>query len=712
MTGGASLGPQIVAALDAGDLDGALALIDAAVAAAPPFERSGLLLLRGRLLLAVDDPGRASEAIAAALAAAGGPDQRAEALMTRAEAAERLGDIDGARTDLLAAREAFENQYRRAVAEQQLGRIERDFGDLTAAIDLLTNAHAALAHGSADREQLVDVTLDLAMALRLAGDANAAIDLLLDLPDDLVDEAQARVLLQLGTTYGFAGEPEKALAAYDHALAHFSHSLERAVVRYNRAVVLRELGRLADAAAELGTVVAELDGSDHAVAFDAQLLAGIVARERDDLQGSLDALRAATELIPDGERHGTARLELGTTLAATGLYGLAIEELSVALALLTDTADRGRALRLRGLSRREMGQHGAALADIEAALDLVVDPDEHARSTMAAAALLAALGNRREALDRAATLVLNDADDVGRMTLLAQRGALRSELGDLDGAIADLEIAADLAGRTSDDDLRTSILTDLGAIYAATGQPDLARQASREAASLGVSGDAPFLALMNLGNQLLAEGAIFDALGAWEQAAAAAEDDRNARARAFVTRANALLRYAEYVPAEADYTRALTLNPSQQLIDQATIGLQTVQAELAAFAGHREQLTQTIAAMDTPSYRAGPTFQRALLALTIGNYDDALIDATRATTLFRLKHERAKAHALLALIQTAQGDCAAALASLADADALDPDRRWRHDLAEDWRWQRCPEVAGSVMRDGGWGMGDEIGDNP
>ncbi len=347
-----------------------------------------------------------------------------------------------------------------------------------------------------------------------------------------------------------------------------------------------------------------------------------------------------------------------------------------------------------------MGQHASALADIEAALDLTDDPDEHARATMAAAALLASLGNRREALDRAETLLLNEDDDEGRLHLLVQRGSLRSELGDLDGAIDDLEAASSLAGHLGDDDLRTSILADLGAIYLATGQSSPARQALREAASLGVSGEAAFLALMNLGNQLLSEGSVFEALESWEHAAAAAEDDRDARARAFIARANALLRYAEYTPAEADFNRALMLNPSQQITDQATIGLSTVQGELEAFASHREQLTRTIAAMDAPSYRAGPTFERALLELTIGNYDAALIDATRASTLFRLKRERARAHALLALIQAAQGNCAEALDALADADQLDPERLWHVDLSEDWRWRRCTEVAANVIRQG------------
>jgi tetratricopeptide (TPR) repeat protein len=505
------------------------------------------------------------------------------------------------------------------------------------------------------------------------------------------------VLQQLGTTYGFVGDPEMALAAYDEALALLAHPLERATARYNRAVVLRETGDLGAAAAELDQALAENGGADPQIAFDALLLAGIVAREREDLQGSLDALRAATEVIPDGERHGRARLELGTTLAATGLYGLAIDELSAALALTSERADRARALRLRGLSRREMSQHGAALADIEAAIDLTDDPDEYARATMAAAALLAALGNRREALDRAEALRFDDSDDEGRLQLLVQRGALRSELGDLDAAIEDLDAAAHLAEATGDLDLRTSILADLGAIYLATGQSEPGHQALREAASLGVSGEAAYLALMNLAQHLLAHGSVFAALDAWETAAAAAEDDRDSRARAFVARANALLRYTEYVPAESDFTRALMLNPSQPIVDQATIGLQTVQGELAAFAGHREQLTQAIAAMDAPSYRATPTLERALLELTIGNYGAAALDATRAARLFQLRPERARAHALLALIETAQGNCAEALAALAEADILDPDRGWHADFADDWRWRRCPDVAERVV---------------
>jgi len=698
------LGPRIVAALDQGDIDGALALIDDAASNSAGDERAGYLLLRGQLLLALGDPAVAVVAFGNALASSDSADQKADTLVMRAEAHEALGEIDASRTDLHAAIDRYADEYKRAAARQVLGRIERDHGDLAAAIDLLTDAHAALAQSAGTGDTLEvssEAALDLAMALRLAGRSDEALDLLNGLPDDLPDPLRARVLQQIGTTWGFAGNPDRAMAAYDAALPLLAHPVERAAAHYNRAVVLRETGDLAAASDALHQSLAENGGADPAIAFDALLLSGIIARERDDLQGSIDALRAATEIVADGEPHGRARLELGTTLAATGLYGLAIDEFSAALALTTERADRARALRLRGLSRREMGQHATALADIEASIDLTDDPDEHARATMAVAALLAALGNRREALDRADTLQFNDADDSGRLQLLVQRGALRSELGDLDGAIADLAASAELAGMVGDDDLRTSVLADLGAIYLATGQQERADEALRSAAVLGVSGEAPFLALMNLASHLLSHGAVFAALDAWEQAAAAAEDDRDARARAFVARANAFLRYTEYVPAETDFTRALMLNPNQQITDQATIGIQTVQAELAAFAGHREQLTQTIAAMDAASYRAAPTLERALLELTIGNYGAALLDASRAANLSRLTHEQARAHALLALIQTAQGDCAAALASLSEADTLDPDRRWHADFAEDWRWSRCPEVAALVARDGG-----------
>ncbi|MEX1158603.1 MAG: tetratricopeptide repeat protein, partial [Thermomicrobiales bacterium] len=141
MSDGDSLRSRIVALLDSGNIDGALELIDAAVAQAEPFERTGLRLMQGRLLLAVGDASAALAAFAEALDSAIDPDQQGEALLARAEAAESLGDIDAARADLEQARAAFENVHRRAGAEHLLGRIERDHGDLPAAIDLLGDAY-------------------------------------------------------------------------------------------------------------------------------------------------------------------------------------------------------------------------------------------------------------------------------------------------------------------------------------------------------------------------------------------------------------------------------------------------------------------------------------------------------------------------------------------------------------------------------------------
>ncbi len=258
------LGPRIVAALDAGDVDGALALIDAAINAAGPYERSGFLLLRGRLLLALGDPVQALASLTLAVTGTDEPDQQAEALLARAEAAEFSGDIDAARLDLLTARDLFENLNRRAAAEHLLGRIERDHGDLAEAIELLRDAHVVLVRFGdtpGDQEQLVDVTLDLAMALRQTGEVQQALDLLLGLPQEVPSPLRARVLVQIGTTYGFAGDQGQALMAYDQALALLTHPLERAAARYNRAVVLRETGRLAEASAELERSLADNGGS-------------------------------------------------------------------------------------------------------------------------------------------------------------------------------------------------------------------------------------------------------------------------------------------------------------------------------------------------------------------------------------------------------------------------------------------------------------------
>jgi tetratricopeptide (TPR) repeat protein len=701
---------DIAAALDAGDLDRALILVDRALAATRDLHRRVRLeTTRGRLLAATGDSDAALAAFAAALDAAQTPEQRGQALLARAEVAEQAGAIALATADLRAVLDSstrpalLSDPGDLAAARHLLGRIERDYGDLERAISLLRAARRQLAT-SAGSARYAGVTIDLAMALRIAGEARPAIELLEALLPGAGDALAARVLTQIGTTWAFLSDGPRALAAWDRALALLTDTVDRARIAYNRALVLREMGELAAACDELARARAEHADRDRTIAFDLLLLAGVVARELVDPPGALAALRDALAVAPSGDAEGRARLELGVTLAATGLFGLAVDELSAAAGLCTDPIDRGRAIRLRGLARRELGQVESAIDDLLAAAGLPGTPEDRARAAVTAATLLAVAGRRREALDVASRPLDDPSHGAGQTPidslvlcqLLVQRGALRSELGDLERATGDLERAARLAEEAGDTTLLASILADLGAIYTATGASRAARDAFTRAAALAASGPVARLALTNLANLLVTEGDGFAALDLFERAVAAAEDDRDARALVFLARGNAALRLGLYAASEADFARVLTLQPARALVDQASVGLRTTGAHLRHIARLRAELSAVISAADRPAFRAEPTLQRGLLAMSTGDEDAAIVDLTRAASLFPLPHERARASACLALACARSGRCADAATALRDADALDPARAWLTELAADPGWRRCPGLVTSA----------------
>jgi tetratricopeptide (TPR) repeat protein len=684
----------IVAALDAGDVERALQLIDAGIqVAAEPAEIVRLRLMHGRLLALTGQPDLARAAFDAALIAARTSSERGDVLLALAELHESVGAIAEARTAAIEASALADEPLAQVSARHLLGRIERDHGDLADAVELLRAARARLLHLGADPLRLPEITLDLAIALRLAGDYPAAIALLEGLAADADSPMAARLLIQIGTTWGFAGEHDRALDAYARALPLLVNAVDRAIVRYNRAVVLRDARDAAAAVEELSGALEENAGADPRVEYDALLLLGSVTREQGDAKRSLDVLTQALE-ITDGEAHGRARLEIGATLAATGLFGLAIEELTAALALVSAPDERVRALRYRATAQREMGRVDLALADITEAVGLTADADERARGEATRATLLAALGQRRQAL-QALDAALAAAIDPGlTRELLVQRGVMAGEFGQLEQAIADLTAAAALAEEAGEAELHARVLADLGSIFVAVDEPERARDAFERAAVLAVSGPVAHTALLGLGNLLVALREPLDALAVFERAAAAAEDDRNARAAAFVARGSAALRWRRYAAADADFTRALLLQPGGALRDQAAVAQRTAQHQLRHVAELRETLTRTIAALDAPEYRARPLLERADLALSAGDHDAALIDATRALPLFRLKPERALAHARIALMHAQLGQCNEAIAHLRDAAALDPDRAWLREVRGDIWWQVCRGRAG------------------
>lgn len=681
---------SLIEALNAGDIDRAFAVIERDLTGDVARDRRfALLVMRARLRMVVDDPGLVFPDLDTALGLASSVEQQSSVLLARAEAFEAIGDHDAARQDLERLLASGEDVADLASVEQNLGRIERDHGDLGRGIQLLESARNRLIRASSEQDRMAEASLDLAMALRLAGNLERSIALLEEIVSTADPALALRILIQIGTTHGFAGAHDQALSAWDRALHALDDPTDRAVVRYNRAVTYRELRDLDSAREELQRALVDNAGLSRRVDLDALLLLGIVEREAQDFQRSLVALAEAAQLAPEGDPHGRVRLEVGTTMATAGMFGPAIEELAAAIATLETPSDRARAYRYRGMARRELGLIEQALSDFDEAVELEPDPNERARGQVTRAMLLLGRDRRSEALAVVQEAMDSATDPDVVLQVIVQRGALLAATGDLDAAIDDLERGLSLATDLEDTDTLARVLVDLGTIYETVGRPDEATMGYEQAAALTRSGPIAHAALMNLGRWCVTDRRPIASLEAFERAAGAAEDDRDARASAFLSRGNAALRFQRFGQASGDFERVLTLQPSRELQDQAETGLRTTRHHLDHISEMRDELTRLGRAPEEPSFRAGPMLQRGVLAMQSGDSDAAIVDITRAIALYQLRPDKALAHAHLALVHAHRGDCDSAGEHLQGADDLDPERAWRHQLRDEPDWRNC-----------------------
>jgi tetratricopeptide (TPR) repeat protein len=670
-------------------IDDALALIAAELVDATWAYRYSLLLTRGRVYTALGEPDLANADLDAALELVSDAQERAQVLLARAEARLIGNRIAEAEADLTLLTNLVDSGYSNAVARHMLGRIARERGELVRAIELLSEARAAAFD---DPDLYSEVTLDLAVALRSAGEPLQALALLEELAGHDDPAWQSRVLAQVGTTQAFIGRHDLAIAAYERALRLTSEPTDRARLRYNRAVALREIGDRAAAHEELASITFDDVGED-IVAFDTLLLRGILGRESGELQVALDDLRRALELAPDEDRQGKARLEIGATLAATGLFGLAVDELSAALELCQDPDDRAVALRYRGVARHEMGLTGLALDDFTRAVALTADPDDRARGELTRAALLVDAGRLDEAYEALDRSLASAVEPAVLAQLRFQRGSLAIERGDFDIGLSDLERAATYARESGDTAFETQIALNRGVALNATGALDEAADAFRRAADLAGRGELAYLALMNLARTLVSDNRPDDAFAAYERAAPAAEDDRDARAEAFLARGQAAVRWGRYVQADADFTRVLALQPSDPVQAQARYARGMTRSLLGQLERAREDLTVTIETARDRDHRAQALVDRGLVALAAGDFAGAETDLRAAAESFRHRAERAMAHAHLAIVHAQRGDCAAAATAARDALALDREGRARELLRTDVRLAACWERA-------------------
>ncbi len=684
---------EVVAALDAGDLQAALDALQRGIDTTQGPGRERLRLIRAQLLLSLGQHTSVHEALTDepfddAMLAAEAALLQAEVHLAEGQLSQALAVVDAVLAELMRASDAAAVDLADVGQRAHLlgAAVARHMQDPARALQHLHQLGTPFPHLAAQ------VQYEQSLALRDSGQPKQALILLHALLDD--PELGAMAQAQLAPTFAMLGDTTSALTAAAGLVEQLPPGPERAQARFNHAVLLRELGDLPASIEQLTSALAEPE-ADATLIGESLVLLGISERERGDASAALGALRQVADAPPNDDVHGRARLEIGATLAETGLFGIAGEELTAAVALCADPDDRARALRLRAMARQEMQLLDMALVDLAAAAELTRDPLQRAQGEMQRAAILLRRERRGEALQVAREAIpigyVPDAhEDEEASRLYVQRGALRSELGDLEGASEDLRRAATLAQMRDDHTLQAAVLADLGAIEVARGDLAAAREALEAAARLEPSGPAAVSALSTLGQVFFAQGDPLAALETWERAAGAAQDDRDARARAFLLRANAELRLEELVQAEADFQRVLTLQASRALIESATIALGGVQSQLESLRSARDVLTTALrgGSGEGTTYRLQLLLRRGQLALTSGDHEAALADFTRAVAIDGLQGERAEALGwlALALARVAQRDEALVTLREAFGAGRQDDADWVQALRGNWRW--------------------------
>ncbi|MEV7807515.1 tetratricopeptide repeat protein [Microbispora sp. NPDC088329] len=222
---------------------------------------------------------------------------------------------------------------------------------------------------------------------------------------------------------------EDGMARLDRELAPGEHALHRAVLRYNRAQVLGQMGRLEEALRDYMTVV-ELDPDFPEHHFNVGNILRRLGRDEEAITSYEEALRLSPPFPEAYYNLGDTRLELGDVDGALSDFGYTLE---------LDPAHLDARINRAGLLC-ELGRIDDAWADVTAGLELA---PANAHLLCLKGRLLAERDDRDGA--RAALSAAIERDE-----RLAEAWALRGEIafaaGDLTAAAHDLDRAVDLSG--------------------------------------------------------------------------------------------------------------------------------------------------------------------------------------------------------------------------------------------------------------------------
>lgn len=501
------------ARLDAGDIDGALSLLDEAIALAP--DNADYYTARGRAYFFADDMTSALVDFSAALEIA----PNAVALNGRGAVHDALGDRAAAVADYEAAME-LDPDY--PFPFYNLGLIHVGDGDADAAIAMFNQALAVDPGYVGAMHERGKVYYNLEQYERALEDFDGAIAQDPNFAPAYVDRGNVRWIQE----------------RYDEAEADYTTAISL-VPGY--AVALNNRGRLAYVLGDYAAAVADFDQAlfsepEYVLALynraEAYFSLGEYAR-------SVEDFNQVEALDPD---YGDLYYARGRSQMEAGDYAAAVEDFTAAIA--RDPSDQ-YAYFYRGESHYALGNYDEEFADYTSAID--IDP------TFADAYYYRALsswdwGAREEALadlDTAIDIAPNDT------YFLNDRALLLLELDEIDAAIADLDRVIELAP----DDALAYI--NRGYAYSLLGEYEQAL-ADADAAL-----DRDTLSAIAWGNRADANGQ----LGNIEQAL---EDFEQALfidpeyATAYLDRGLLLERLERFPEAVEDLTRYLELAPNAE----------------------------------------------------------------------------------------------------------------------------------------------------
>lgn len=421
--------------------------------------------------------------------------------------------------DLTFAVQVYESLHQRDAASAEtwrpLAALYRELEDLDRLARLVDDTVDSLT----DADERLGLRLELAQTLLSAGRLDEAIDALRNLLMEDPSHADATALLQ--GAYTRAGRHEevlellrtrllnaqgngdaaevvaaaRALADYQREQGQADEAVEtlRSALEWapGDAALLREVAQTlgddeAHAGARADVLRQLLETQDGDEAANTALELAALAERNEDAQGRLDALASGYARAP---AHEGLRSQLESAYEAAGDYrGLAA--LVVQTAEAADTPERKAQL-----FRQAASIHRELLMDAEGGGALLArareaNPDDPGLA-MDLAGNLAASGQTEEALALVTELLARaDLDATLRHQLLSTRADLRRQLGDLEGTVADLE----LAYPADPDGLGPALLDALGALRqssAASADGDLQRTTTLRMVELApLHGDA------------------------------------------------------------------------------------------------------------------------------------------------------------------------------------------------------------------------------